>query len=395
MRIFKVLFVLIPLGVHTVHAQNGAPKTNRWSLGGFGQYSYDAPFTSSDNLHGLNGNQARLEAGGGFRLKYAATSLFSLDATASVVNMSGASSIEYYKTQGQFLALGADYVLRSNPRSGTYKFVPFVRGAVGASNFTSTRYFISDNVAFAESKGEVLSVDLGVGFRYYLNKRVSVQGDLLWSAVNSDAWDGYDDGSGRDVMLRSSLGLAYTFGKGVNRERVSGFKDERVEVLLSDYENMEQAVTGLKKDLAQVKTGMDVQSKRVAAKQDSVASMLMMELERRYFETQSRKEQAQNMATVYFEYNGAELSANDLARIAAVGKELAADANRKITLQVFSDESADAATNERMRRNREKAVLAALMANGASKSQIELVEWTGAFTGFDRFDRRAEIKRLY
>jgi outer membrane protein OmpA-like peptidoglycan-associated protein len=217
----------------------------------------------------------------------------------------------------------------------------------------------------------------------------------MWSAVNSDSWDGYDDGSGRDVMLRSSLGLAYTFGKGVNRERVSGFKDERVEVLLSDYENMEQTLTGLKKDLAQVKTGMDVQNKRVSAKQDSVASTLMLELERRYFETQSRKEQAQNMATVYFNYNGAELTANDLARIAAVGKELAADANRKITLQVFSDESADAATNERMRRNREKAVLAALMANGASKSQIELVEWTGAFTGFDRFDRRAEIKRLY
>lgn len=395
MRIFKFLFVLIPLGVHTVHAQNEAPKTNRWSLGGFGQYSYDAPFTSSDDLHGLNGDQARLEAGGGFRLKYAVTSLFSLDATASVVNMSGASPIEYYKTQGQFLTLGADYVLRSNPRSGTYKFVPFVRGAVGASNFTSTRYFVSDNVAFAESKGEVLSVDLGVGFRYYLNKRVSVQGDLMWSAVNSDSWDGYDDGSGRDVMLRSSLGLAYTFGKGVNRERVSGFKDERVEVLLSDYENMEQTLTGLKKDLAQVKTGMDVQNKRVSAKQDSVASTLMLELERRYFETQSRKEQAQNMATVYFNYNGAELSANDLTRIAATGKELAADANRKITLQVFSDESADASSNERMRRNREKAVLAALMANGASKSQIELVEWTGAFTGFDRFDRRAEIKRLY
>lgn len=148
-------------------------------------------------------------------------------------------------------------------------------------------------------------------------------------------------------------------------------------------------------DLAQVKTGMDVQNKRVSAKQDSVASTLMMELERRYFETQSRKEQAQNMATVYFDYNGAELSANDLTRIAPTGKELAADANRKITLQVFSDESAGASSNERMRRNREKAVRAALMANGASKSQIELVEWTGAFTGFDRFDRRAEIKRLY
>jgi outer membrane protein OmpA-like peptidoglycan-associated protein len=395
MRIFKFLFVLLPLGVHTVHAQTEAPKTNRWSVGGFGQYSYDAPFTSSDNLHGLNGDQARLEAGGGLRLKYALNSLFSLDATGSVVNMSGASAIEYYRTQGRFLTIGADYVLRSNPRAGTYKFVPFVRGAVGASDFTATRYFVSDNVAFAESKGEVLSVDLGVGFRYYLNKRLAVQGDLLWSAVNSDAWDGYDDGSGQDVMIRSSLGLAYTFGKGVNRERVAGFKDERVEVLLSDYESMEQVVTGLKKDLAQVKTGINDQGKRVAATQDSFAANLMVELERRYFETQTRKEKAQNMSTVYFEQTGAELSPTYLAAVAAIGKELASDPTKKVSLQAFSDESADASTNERIRRNREKAVLAALLANGANRNQIEVQEWNGLFTGFERFDRRVEIKKMY
>jgi outer membrane protein OmpA-like peptidoglycan-associated protein len=182
---------------------------------------------------------------------------------------------------------------------------------------------------------------------------------------------------------------------GVNRERVAGFKDERVEVLLSDYESMEQVVTGLKKDLAQVKTGINDQGKRVAATQDSFAANLMVELERRYFETQTRKEKAQNMSTVYFEQTGAELSPTYLAAVAAIGKELASDPTKKVSLQAFSDESADASTNERIRRNREKAVLAALLANGANRNQIEVQEWNGLFTGFERFDRRVEIKKMY
>jgi outer membrane protein OmpA-like peptidoglycan-associated protein len=84
-----------------------------------------------------------------------------------------------------------------------------------------------------------------------------------------------------------------------------------------------------------------------------------------------------------------------LAAVAAIGKELASDPTKKVSLQAFSDESADASTNERIRRNREKAVLAALLANGANRNQIEVQEWNGLFTGFERFDRRVEIKKMY
>jgi len=66
-----------------------------------------------------------------------------------------------------------------------------------------------------------------------------------------------------------------------------------------------------------------------------------------------------------------------------------------VEVQAFSDEVGSAASNERIRRRRERAVVEFLLVNGVRKSQVESLPWNGSYSGVDTHDRRAEVKRLY
>jgi outer membrane protein OmpA-like peptidoglycan-associated protein len=135
--------------------------------------------------------------------------------------------------------------------------------------------------------------------------------------------------------------------------------------------------------------------KKSANRQDSLAKALMAEVEKRFADAQKAKESEQNLGTVYFAFNRADLNAEALAFLNKIASELNADGSRKVQVQAFSDEVGNSVSNERIRRRRERAVVEFLLSKGVRKSQIEALPWNGSYTGVDTFDRRAEVKRLY
>jgi hypothetical protein len=233
MRTSLLPLAFLALGGPSVFAQSEeTPSANRWSLGLYGQHLYDVRYTFQDDLFngfsgedpsGLNGSKTLFDQGLGLRTKYSATPMLSLDATWTTGSMSGANQVEYYRSKVNFVMLGANYALRLSNQVGLYRWLPYARLALGASTYQSTRYFVTDDVPFVSTEGLTFTSDLGLGMRYYINDRWSLIGEWVLTAVATDAWDGYDYDSGRDEMIRSSFGVSYTFGKGVNVDRMPGF----------------------------------------------------------------------------------------------------------------------------------------------------------------------------
>lgn len=380
-----------------------APSANRWSVGLYGQHLYDVRYTSMDDLangfsgedmYGLHGKTS-FDQGLGLRAKYSATPMLSLDASWTMGTMTGANQVEYYRSNVNFFMLGSNYALRPSNQTGLYRWVPYARFAVGAASYDATRYFNLDDVAFARAEGLTLVSDLGVGLRYYISDRWSLNTESVWTLVATDAWDGYNYGTGREEMLRTSFGVSYTFGKGVNLDRMPGFKDGRVNGLMAELAELETAVSKLNSQMAKVDDKLKTAEKRSEARQDSAAKALMAEVEARFAAAQKAKESAQNLGTVYFAFNRSDLNAEALTFLRQIAAELAANPAHKVEVQAFSDEVGNAASNERIRRRRERAVVEFLLANGARKNQISALPWNGSYTGIDTFDRRAEVKRLY
>lgn len=385
-------------------AQVDDAPINRWSLGIYGQHLYDVRYTSQDDLangfsgedpFGFNGSKTQFDQGLGVRTRFSATPMLTLDASWTMGSMSGANQVEYYRSKANFFMFGANYALRPSNQVGVYRWVPYARFALGASSYHSTRYFLSDDVSFTNEQGVTLTSDLGLGLRYYINDRWSLNAEAVWTTVATDAWDGYNYGTGRDEMIRSSFGVSYTFGNGVNLDRMSGFKDGRVSGLITELQEVEDALASLKSEVAKVTVAAAAAERRAAARQDSVAKVLLAEVEKRYFDAQKTKEVKENLLTVYFGFNRAEVSPSDQLLLNALVEELKQDPTRRISIQAFSDEVGDSKSNEKIRRRRDRAVTDYLVARGVRKSQIEALNWNGTYTGIDNFDRRVEVKRLY
>ena len=404
MRTTIISIFALTLGLPSLQAQvEVAPATNRWSVGIYGQHLYDVRYTSMDDLangfsgedmYGLHGKTS-FDQGLGLRAKYSATPMLSLDASWTMGTMTGANQVEYYRSGVNFFMVGANYALRPSNQTGLYRWVPYARFALGAGTYNSTRYFNLDDVAFATTEGVTLASDFGLGMRYYISDRWSLNAESVWTLVATDAWDGYNYGTGREEMIRTSLGVSYTFGKGVNLDRMPAFKDGRVDGLVEVLGELQSSVSKLSGDVDRLAKAQAQAEKKSANRQDSLAKALMAEVEKRFADAQKAKESEQNLGTVYFAFNRADLNAEALAFLNKIASELNADGSRKVQVQAFSDEVGNSVSNERIRRRRERAVVEFLLSKGVRKNQIESLPWNGSYTGVDPFDRRAEVKRLY
>lgn len=404
MRTTIISIFALTLGLPSLQAQvEDAPATNRWSVGIYGQHLYDVRYTSMDDLangfsgedmYGLHGKTS-FDQGLGLRAKFSATPMLSLDGSWTMGTMTGANQVEYYRSGVNFFMLGANYALRPSNQTGLYRWVPYARFALGAGTYNSTRYFNMDDVAFATTEGVTLASDFGLGMRYYISDRWSLNAESVWTLVATDAWDGYNYGTGREEMIRTSLGVSYTFGKGVNLDRMPAFKDGRVDGLVEVLGELQSSVSKLSGDVDRLAKAQAQAEKKSANRQDSLAKALMAEVEKRFADAQKAKESEQNLGTVYFAFNRADLNAEALAFLNKIASELNADGSRKVQVQAFSDEVGNSVSNERIRRRRERAVVEFLLSKGVRKNQIEALPWNGSYTGVDTFDRRAEVKRLY
>lgn len=214
------------------------PKWNRFSLGMKLTHLYDLKYTSYDLLssgvsasdpYGLNGSKTKFDLAAGIDMSYYFTPLFSMDLGYEKGKMTGANKTEYYESNVSFITLGANLDLKRASRIEEYKWVPYLRASLAQGTYETERRFISDDVKFSDTKGNSMQVGVGLGVRYHINNRWCLNLMSEFVTINTDAWDGYDYGTGSDQMIKSSLGLKYTFGKEKHIDRALAWQDNRVD----------------------------------------------------------------------------------------------------------------------------------------------------------------------
>lgn len=402
----KTILLTMGMGVQLLHAQSPITSYDRWSVGLFGQQLYDVKFNSRDNLnngfsgedmYGMNGDKTHLDLGIGARVKYSASPILSLDLSGTIGSMTGANQVEYYKSEVSFYSLGADVSLLWGGNKSNYRWIPYARFALGVGSYTSTRYFISDDVPFSTTKGNSLATDLGLGVQYYINNRWSLFLQSVYTVVATDAWDGYNYGTGTDQMIRTSFGLSYTFGRGKNLDRKSAFYNEKIDILNSNMANLEEAISNVNSDLQKTKQSVernDVEIQKIKIVQDSMSAAILAEVERKYFQAQGEKEAKLNLKSVYFDFNSSSLDQESILVLDLLVLANQYNDTIKFQIQGFSDEIGDEESNRKIRFNRVAAVSGYLKSKGIPESSIVIIPWNGIYTGVAKFDRRVEIKLM-
>jgi outer membrane protein OmpA-like peptidoglycan-associated protein len=206
-------------------------KFNRLSIGLRLSHLYDIQYNGFGKLNGtetidpsgLNGSKTKFDLAGGVNFNYFITNKISLDLAFDNGKMTGETNDgnEFYESKVSFLTFGLNYDLKGSKRVKPYKFVPFLRASAARSNFDTKRMYVSDGGVNGLSNGTTLQVGLGVGIRYHINNHwhFNFQSEVV--QTYTDAWDGWDYGSGRDYMAKSTLGLCFSFGNNLHIDRVA------------------------------------------------------------------------------------------------------------------------------------------------------------------------------
>ncbi len=205
-------------------------KFNRLSTGFRLSHLYDIQYNGFGKLNGtetkdpsgLNGSKTKFDLAGGINLNYFITNKISLDLAYDQGSMTGETNDanEYYESKVSFLTFGLNFDLKGNSRVKPYKFVPFLRASVSQSTYNTKRMLVSDGGKLEELSGTTMQIGLGAGMRYHFNNHwhINFQSEVI--QTYTDAWDGWDYGSGRDYMAKTTVGLCFSFGNNMHIDRV-------------------------------------------------------------------------------------------------------------------------------------------------------------------------------
>jgi outer membrane protein OmpA-like peptidoglycan-associated protein/opacity protein-like surface antigen len=268
------------LGVNTVSAQNITikpannlkPKLNRFGLGLKLNHLYDVKFTAYDKLsngylgedaNGLNGSKTKFDLAFGIDFIYFISPLVSIDAAYDFGTMTAANKLDYYESTVDFLTLGFNFDLKGKYRTKLYKLVPFVRASIATANYDTKLKFIADDKTFNTEKGSAMQLGLGAGLRYHFsnNWHVNLQSEFI--TTYTDAWDGYNYGSGKDHMAKTSIGIRYTFGKKTHQDRVLAWQGGSN----MDCKNYDKEIAALNDSIAYEKLRLNNANNNITALQ--------------------------------------------------------------------------------------------------------------------------------
>lgn len=388
--------------------QSNNQKFNRFGVGLFAAHMYDLKFQSYDDLQngfsgedmvGLNGDKTNFDMAYGLDLSYQFSPILGVDMYGMLGSISGANQIEYYLSQFRSLGIGANVSLKTN-KTHTYRFVPYVRFATGWSSFDATRYFILDDVSFSSEAGNTWHYNLGIGLNAHITNNWSMYVQSVFNVVATDAWDGYNYGSGRDHMLQTSFGLRYTFGskKNLHINRSAAWqgvtsKDflETQDRLVKGLKSVSDKVNDLEEQqlLYQKQTDSALEVIKTDLNPDSL--LLMIESQIKQFQAQLANEE---FWAIYFDFNKSIISNQGQAVLQDVTKLLNANEGWKVSISAFNDPVGDEFSNQIVRDARREAVKQGLVNLGISIDRIVFKEWEGIYTGNNQIDRRAEIRIL-
>lgn len=236
-----------PQGPGLLDPLKEAGRTRKFSLGLSMSHLYDihndafnllsSGFKANDP-YGLNGPKTKFDMSAGLTASYYFGPLFSLDLGYEMGKMTGATKVEFYESNVSFLSLSGNLDMKSSARTKEYTWVPFLRGTIARGSYDTERRFINGEGLVGKAKGDAMMLGGGVGVRYHVNDVWSLSLMSEYFVMNTGAWDGYYDvGTGKDMMLKTTLGLKYAFGKGKHMDRKLAWQDNRVDAMEARIDN--------------------------------------------------------------------------------------------------------------------------------------------------------------
>ena len=224
------LIVVLLINLKPVNAQSKSPestisertKLKRIALGLRVSNLYDIKYTAYDNIpggfaandpYGLHGAKTKFDMAAGMDFSYFYSPLISVDFSYDQGKMTGANLTEYYKSNVSIMGLGANIAMRLKQDKKRI-LVPYIRASISQGEYDAQRMFIKDDVTFSRTKGKAILIGFGAGLRYHINKYVHLNLMSEYVTIYTDAWDGYDYGSGKDQLLKTSLGIRISIGRG-------------------------------------------------------------------------------------------------------------------------------------------------------------------------------------
>jgi len=321
---------------------------------------------------------------------------FDLNYVAGSITGAGGDTMlnEYYKSDVNSLGLGMNVALKSS-RTVNYRWVPYARFSTGRTQFNSSRSFVSDDVENLNAKGTVMTWGAGLGLRYHLSNSMHLMLQSEYMTINSNALDGYDVGRGRDNFLQTKLGVRYTFGKNVHRDRSAAWqgsvsRDEFTELQKesqNSVKRVENAVGEVVVRTEKAERKIDEVDKNVKRLSDDTKTKFDA-LEAARLASLAKESEVPAEMFVYFELGGSRIRKEQEVILQSVISTLNANPDFKVRLTPFTDPRGLPGLNTGLRGRREKAVSAYLVKNGIPDSRIASGTWPGTHSGDNERDRR-------
>jgi len=405
-NLIKYSFFLFLLSISCAHAQpfEKGKKFNRLSVGLTGVHLYDVLNSGQQlndagvpvlDMKGMNGDKSKFDLGLGMDLSYFMSPILSFDLNYIAGSMTGADTMlnEYYKSDLNSLGLGMNVALKSS-RVINYRWVPYARFSSNRMSFNSTRFWVEDDQENTTSSGTVMTWGAGLGVRYHLSNSMHLVLQSEYMTTNTNSLDGFDAGRGRDNFVQTKLGVRYSIGKNVHRDRSAAWqgsvsRDEFTELQKESQNSVKRVENAVGEVITRTEKAeqkieeVDRNVKRLS--DDTKSKFDAIEASRLAAEV---KDEMPSESFVYFELGSARIRKEQEPSLQSIISTMNANPGYFVRLTPYTDPKGLAALNVGLRSRRERAVKDYLIRNGVVASRILSGSWPGTHSGDNERDRR-------
>ena len=164
------------------------------------------------DLKGWKGDYAKFDLGYGLAASLDIKTRFALDFDILFGQITGQSEEQYYKSSLGMYTMGFRTYFR--PHANASRLNAYVSLGIGMTSYDAKRYFVMDDGLFNTTQGVGFNNSVEVGTLIGLTKILKLQISSGILQTYSDALDGYDNLKAGDPIMRTKIGLVYSFKTG-------------------------------------------------------------------------------------------------------------------------------------------------------------------------------------
>ena len=398
-------------------------KLNTWSIGLRIGHVYDLPssiFASSSygsDMWGLNGDDTKFDIGYGGYVEKQISPIVGIQLGYDMAEITGQNNEgEYYEGEFSNISLTGTINFSNFTMKRERSRFGFYGKAGGALNsFESQRYFTKrtldkfgneDNINGVQNADKTrLNLMGGLGLRYHVSSNFRVEMESIGNWILSEDFDGdalasaAGEGFG-DMYLYTTIGAAYTFGKGRSMHEVSkNSKDYFWDSELSKENNTIDS--NYIKSIVDAEVA-DTKADVVATKEKLAKLEADLKKQRQMLEDYKKENMKKPVVSaiqsqafqVYFATGSDYINEEYQKVLTQLGAILKENKDLNATLTGFTDKRGAEKLNSKLRERRAKAVKKFLMKNvGIEKDRISTSTSTQNIVGGDVYhlNRKVEV----